>query len=60
MLMHQLLEFWRRLNTPPQTLISVAESPDDPVMFGEQLRRLQDSLHRANQPEVVIENGLQL
>jgi hypothetical protein len=63
MLMHQLTEFWRWLNSPPsapprQTLAWIAWSTEDPAGFSEQLRRLQDSLHQANRPAVVIEDTL--
>jgi hypothetical protein len=63
MLPPQLSNFWRWLNSPPsappgQTQASIAGTTEDPTGFSEQLRRLQDSLHEANQPVVAIENTL--
>lgn len=63
MLTQKLSRFWQWLKSPPlpsptQTLDWLSESTTDPDAFGEQLRRLQHSLHEANQPEVVIENSL--
>jgi hypothetical protein len=63
MSMHQLAKFWRYLNSPPSapprhTVAWIAGSTENPDGFSEQLRRLQESLHQANQPVVIIENRL--
>jgi hypothetical protein len=57
MSMLRLSKFWQWIAAPPspppkQTLVWIAGSTEDPAGFSEQLRRLQASLHRANQPVI--------